>query len=79
MFLSFRRLSTQGSFSEPRVSQDDRAIKALLKCNATFAEMKPRILAFWLSSQFGKARLSAEVWGMLSLEFVLSLCLPSNK
>ncbi len=61
-------------FLEPR---DGDNIGTFLWRNATFAEMKPRILAFRLSSRLGEARVPAEVWSMLSLEFVLPLCLPS--
>ena len=61
------------SLSDNQVSNIS-AVEAFLKRNATFAEMKPRFLAFRLSSQFCEAHVPAEVWDVLSLEFALPLC-----
>ncbi len=56
------------------VFQDSSAIFELLRRNTNFIPLKPRILAFHLGSQFQTSRIPAELWTMISFEFVLPLC-----
>jgi hypothetical protein len=75
---AFRRVVFEGEDTEP-LDVDDYTIGAFLERNATFTAMKSRILAFRLSSQFCEVYVPAEVWDVLSFEFVLPLCFVSNK
>jgi hypothetical protein len=62
------------SFSRNQISDASmHVVEEYCQRNVIFADMKPRILAFRLASQFGKVHVPAEIWHVLSFEFVLPL------